>query len=370
MRAARQQSQDLDQASALLNSFLSPDAAETKTRVEAKDPPQQRQQTGRARPLKVDSATRFAEPPAPPPQQPLPEKPDVSRSSPMESSSFSFLKRSDTAKPPTGTAGPSHSPQNSQILSLVEALSIAKKELDSQGAKVKQLEEMLRQERSARENAEEKARRLEQHISSSPISQIESDTREVEVENSTTTPLAAAESSNDDTDGSASASAENDLQQRLESMVLEMQRMKADMDNFQRRAEVAEDDASKARLSLSEMIAKLRRENEINAADTEPAMEPEALPFPLELPKDLTHDVEATKGVSQTKNPQRQANGHIRTSSKLPEALERAVATVLRDGGGNADTLAQTAPYVSMLGVVLIGVGLMAYLNSWQKTEK
>jgi hypothetical protein len=32
--------------------------------------------------------------------------------------------------------------------------------------------------------------------------------------------------------------------------------------------------------------------------------------------------------------------------------------------------LLQSAPYASILGVVLIGVGLMTYLNSWQKLEK
>jgi hypothetical protein len=32
--------------------------------------------------------------------------------------------------------------------------------------------------------------------------------------------------------------------------------------------------------------------------------------------------------------------------------------------------LQQSTPYASMLGVVLLGVGLMAYLNGWQRIDK
>jgi hypothetical protein len=51
--------------------------------------------------------------------------------------------------------------------------------------------------------------------------------------------------------------------------------------------------------------------------------------------------------------------------------LERAVATALASKSYDRnEMLLQSAPYASILGVVLIGVGLMTYLNSWQKLEK
>ena len=46
--------------------------------------------------------------------------------------------------------------QNSQILSLIESLNDAKRQIESQGSKVKELEDMLKQERQAREAAEDK----------------------------------------------------------------------------------------------------------------------------------------------------------------------------------------------------------------------
>ena len=74
--------------------------------------------------------------------------------------SNSPLKRSDTEKPKLSGGSPV-SRESSQILSLAEALSAARKDLESQGARVRELEDLLRQERTARENAEERARKLE-----------------------------------------------------------------------------------------------------------------------------------------------------------------------------------------------------------------
>jgi hypothetical protein len=76
------------------------------------------------------------------------------------------------------------------------------------------------------------------------------------------------------------------------------------------------------------------------------------------------------KAVISTREREGTANGHVRAPSRLPVHLERAMATVMRDSHAQGDLTAQSAPYVSMLGVVLIGVGLMAYLNSWQKGDK
>jgi len=365
MRAARQQAEELDQAGAFLNAVLTTDGNPSKLQPPFKEgnPTQSRQLNGRSRASKFDHAARFADPPAPPPQQPLPEKPDSAKSSPINSMSFTnLLKRSEIAKPTINNPSPVN-PQNSQMLSLIEALSIAKKELDSQGARVRQLEEMLKQERTAREDAEERARRLlEQHAAGRPASAVE------EVTEVPPTELASADKALEShLDDSESPATEQNLQQRLDQMVSEMQRMKSDMDKFQHRAQTAEADATNARTSLAEMINKLREEN--SRIDTS------ASPTKRSRPTDNTDRAETggnIEGESSSKiSPERlhQANGHVRTP-KLPHHLERAVATVLQDRGNNSEVLAQSAPYVSMLGVVLIGVGLMAYLNSWQKTER
>ncbi|KIW25130.1 uncharacterized protein PV07_10794 [Cladophialophora immunda] len=364
MRAARQQAEELDQAGAFLNSLLTPGAEAPRLQPTSKEVAPQRQSNGRAKAPKMEHMARFADPPAPPPQQPLPEKPDTSKASPVATSFTNLLKRSETAKQANNA---SHSPtnaQNSQMLSLIEALSIAKKELDSQGARVKQLEDMLRQERSAREDAEERARKLEQHAASRPISAVEEES-ETPID-SNHDKKAVEEEAGHDTDGELDARTKN-LQQNLDQVLGEMQRLKADVDQFQRRAETAEADAANARKSLAEMIDKIREENEKAESSARKSHERQSDAQEDESAEGTGAEVEELSSKPVVKFAQ--ANGHVR-APRLPEHLERAVATVLRDKGGNSDAIAQSAPYVSMLGVVLIGVGLMAYLNSWQKSER
>ncbi|ETI27596.1 hypothetical protein G647_00045 [Cladophialophora carrionii CBS 160.54] len=361
MRAAKEQAEELDQAGAFLNSLLTPGAEPARPQATSKEAVSHRQIAGRVKAPKMEHVARFADPPAPPPQQPLPEKPDSSKASPVATPFTNLLKRGETAKPSKNESHSPTNPQNSQMLSLIEALSIAKKELDSQGARVKQLEDMLKQERSAREDAEERARRLEQHAASRPVSQVE-ESPAIPVQ--PTKPGSDEQESIHDSDGELDTKTKH-LQQNLDQVLGEMQRLKSDVDKFQRRAETAETDAAHARKSLAEMIDKIRVENE----------KAESLPKQLQERPD-NEGSEAEAGAEPNESTEKsavksrpQVNGHIRPPV-LPEHLERAVATVLRDRSSNADAIAQSAPYVSMLGVVLIGVGLMAYLNSWQKSER
>jgi hypothetical protein len=365
MRSARQQADDLEHAGTFLNAILTSDVEPTKAHPPAKEAAHQRHSNGRSKGSKLDSVTRFADPPAPPPQQPLPQKPDTSKASPVTNTFTNLLKRNDTTKPSHNTAHSPTNPPNSQINNLIQALSIAKEELDSQGARVKQLEEMLKHERQAREDAEERARKLELHATARPVSVVEEQSE----------PLAAAEqagqpeieqSADHGTDNEAEERTRN-LQQNLEQVLGEMQRLKSDVDNFQKRAETAEADAAGARQSLAEMIEKLREEDE--RVEKSPKKShgrgrAEETGGGIEVDAGL-----GELGSQSIAKPASHANGHVRTP-RLPEHLERAVATVLRERNSDSDTLAQSAPYVSMLGVVLIGVGLMAYLNSWQKSDR
>lgn len=312
----------------------------------------------------MEHITRFADPPAPPPQQPLPEKPDTSKASPVTTSFTNLLKRNDTARQPNSSSHSPTNPQNSQMLSLIEALSIAKKELDSQGARVKQLEDMLKQERSAREDAEERARKLEQHAAARPISIVEEQSKPLEpteLNNAAETPP------EHETNGEVDLRTTT-LQHNLDQVLEDMQRLKADVDKFQRRAETAEADAANARQSLAEMIDKIREENE-KAASSRKKPSGRGLQATDNESIEMTAADQDEPSMTSVMKQQSQANGYI-GRPRLPEELERAVATVLQDRSGNPDAIAQSAPYVSMLGVVLIGVGLMAYLNSWQKSER
>ncbi|KEF58551.1 uncharacterized protein A1O9_06477 [Exophiala aquamarina CBS 119918] len=367
MRTAKQQAEELDQAGAFLNAVINSDGEPSKVQLPTKEPAHHppKQSNGRSKSMKVDHVNRFADPPAPPPQQPLPEKPDVSKSSPASSSSFTnLLKRSETAKAPNSNHSP-NSTQSSQMLSLIEALSIAKKELDSQGARVKQLEDILKEERSAREDAEERARKLEQHVASRPATQVEEEQQPPVEETHNSTSESQAEAAQEDEEMSAK---ERQLKENLDSVVADMQKLKTDVDQFRWRAEAAEADATKARASLAEMITKIREENEKSEPETAESVEREPSRGLDRAVWAVANEEEQLGMKTLTKWPSH-ANGQVR-GPKLPKHLEQAVATVLKDRGANGDPLVQSAPYVSMLGVVLIGVGLMAYLNSWQKAEK
>lgn len=366
MKAAQQQAQDLEQTGTFLGGLLDPESHQEKPPSLARENSQSRQINGRMRALRLDPSARFAEPPAPPPQQPLPEKPDISLASPSGSNGLHRLIRADTARPNSAITSPT-SAQNSHILSLVEALSLAKKELDAQGTKVRQLEEMLQQERTAREGAEERARRLEQGVSSRPASAVE-EVVDPRSEDKATSPISNA-SEKVETELS-SAELEKNLQSRLDHMMADMQRMKKDMEQYQARAEIAETDATQARISLSGMIRRLREKDSATAAALEKEIDLSILNMDGNGP--LTPD--SNKALSHSASPSKYspglANGHVRAPSRLPEQLERAMATILRDSSGDPNAMAQSAPYVSMLGVVLLGVCAMAYLNSWQKAEK
>ena len=84
---------DLRQTDEFLQNLISDGADKEKLNHKLEN--NYRQMNGRAKMSRIDPI-RFSEPPAPPPQQPLPEKPDVARRA--TESPVSGLKRSDTEK--------------------------------------------------------------------------------------------------------------------------------------------------------------------------------------------------------------------------------------------------------------------------------
>ncbi|RMZ88162.1 hypothetical protein DV736_g4604, partial [Chaetothyriales sp. CBS 134916] len=348
LRAARQQATEIDQVGFYLDAFPNP---EGNARKDKADSPVAREGKNKFKSPRTDHLTRFADPPAPPPQQPLPEKPDSAKTSPVNGLSLSsLLKRADTARPKdspaASTASAASNTQNSQLLQLIEALSVAKKELDSQATRVKQLEDMLKEERSARADAEERAHRLEHAAAARPVTRVE---HAVDPSSSTPDEHDASVKAADTAPVNPLSTGQVNLQQKLDATLAEMQRMKAEMDGWKRRADAAESDATTARESLAAMIDRLREEN-LGHED--------GLTSIVDLSADAPDPPSALKSLTH-------ANGHVRTP-RVP--LEHVVTTVLRKDE-NGEVLI-SAPYVSMLGVVLIGVGLMAYLNSWQKTDR
>ncbi|KAL6237720.1 hypothetical protein BDW75DRAFT_71995 [Aspergillus navahoensis] len=369
MKQAKQQQQELRQTDEFLTGLMTSGLAEKeKQKHSPGDSISSRQVNGRPKMPRVDSFSRFSEPPAPPPQQPLPEKPDALPRNGVDA--ISPIKRADTEKPKMSAGSSPVSRESSQILSLIEALSSAKRELDTQGARVKELEQLLLQERLARESAEQKAKSLE--LVSAKESERPSDpTQDSQLDGSIRN--SNPETTVDKLDSQsvdAPAMPEQDhtpienqaekLQRRLETMMEDMEAMRKQLSSYKERAEKAEAETGEARKSLAEMIETLRKESAV-VRDQEPVS-----------------PVRDTKTVNDSPPLVDQSAAAV---NKSEAGLEDAASPPLAEGAGTGtglttqphkrlDAVEQASPLASMLGVVLLGVGLMAYLNGWQKMDK
>lgn len=323
------------------------------------------------------------------------------------------LKRSNTEKPNSGVNSPTKPEHpSSQILSLVEALSTAKREIDCQGDRVKHLEVLLRRERKARETAEERARSLLECRHSPPDSSQEqspfeettleppadySERAKRHLENGydadhedeavPKAPISPEKyPTNKHTEGlqhdteSVDASTSR-LQDKLDLMVKEMDDMRLAMESYKRRAEGAEQE----RKGLAEMVERIRTSDSNSSTDSSaPATAASNNDIPLQssaITKSSTHPASPDRKASSSSPPSTAAPQRPQSESPSGDPatedmteMHRTLSTALQarrwGGDGNGEFVMQSAPYVSMVGVVLIGVGIMTWLNGWQKGER
>ena len=360
MKAAKQQSQELQQAHQYINAILS---AEPK-KESAKQSPAN---SVKISPIKdMNLKARFSEPPAPPPQQPLPEKPDAASS----------LRRSDTERPKI--TSPVRS--DAQMSSLTEALNNAKKELESQSVRLRDLESLLNEERRAREDAEERANRLERESTKEHENQEAADEGMKEADKS-----AIEEADTEDMENGSVSPADDTtarLQHRLESMMLEMNEMKQQMDRYRERAEAAESD----RKSLAEMIENIRKDNaksgssgrrrksqsgsdearEVTGAGVDGSEDDNnAERGEITIVKD--HNVDEVSAGTLSRRASQQngsaVDGEAKESPKPSNAL-----SIQRHS--SADLMYHGGPVGAIVTVVAIGVAVMAMLNQYPKAER
>lgn len=356
MKAARQQSQDLQQTHSYINAILSADPKKESTKGSPMN-------SVRISPIKdLNLKARFSDPPAPPPQQPLPEKPDAPS-----------LKRIDSEKLKS-TGSPVRS--DAQMSTLNEALQTARKEIETQGLRLRDLEAMLTEERRAREDAEERANQLERERLSADTHVANGDTDETEVDDGTD------ETETVISNGSPSSNhadvATTRLQQRLDTMISEMNEMKLQMEKYRQRAETAEAD----RKSLAEMIESIRSDNarlaskhhsrsqsgsaqkeETAEVDRDEGGTTEEGEIPIINQRDVDEDTDGTDMRKLVQNGRPAELEDAATSNKTSQAL--ATRT-----NRNELALHHGAPAISMLTVVALGVAVMAWLNNYPKVDR
>ncbi|KAI0520967.1 hypothetical protein F5B22DRAFT_32874 [Xylaria bambusicola] len=376
MRNARLQSQDLGRTDHFVHALLSKEDVKDIDKADVPEPSKP-VVNGGAVSFRSDNKTRFSDPPAPPPQQPLPEKPDLPA-----------LKRGITerAKPhPPNMSPVRHEGNGSQILQLTEALSNAKKEIESQTTRVRDLEEMLHRERQARELAEDLARRLEKHleeassgVAKAPSGDLEAGktsldsafeplSEEIDSAEVNDTPMLDADKAAPPDAGVIEASA-TQLHAQIESLVLEIKDLRQELDIFRRRAETAESERDTQRKTLAEMALQIRQD-----AEARELLEKETMLKGTQS-KDAVEESEAIVGSEavNTSSPSSRPSRRVSVDSPDEPALSQTTTITPIASQAPSGTLApnqlfiNSIPYTSMIGVVLIGVGLMAYINGWQ----
>ncbi|KAI0384305.1 hypothetical protein F5Y04DRAFT_226686 [Hypomontagnella monticulosa] len=369
MRTQRLQSEDLGRTNQFVHKLLSKEDIKDFEKPEVAEPPKSQIINGNGISFRSDNKTRFSDPPAPPPQQPLPEKPDVPS-----------LKRGITERPKqqgNQNVSPIRQDGNSsQILQLTEALNSAKREIENQSSRMRDLEETLQKERQARELAEELARRLEEAAAmktNGTTTKAEAQETALEaafeppVEDVTISIVDTAASDIEKTAPQAEAveASATHLQAQIESMIIEMKELRQQLDDYKQRAKDAEAERDADRKSLAEMALQIREAEAREAAREKALAESHAIEKSDALKstsRELSALAKASSSLSKeqsafdepTDQPTLSRANTITPHSTTPTLLPRDQA------------LANSIPYASMIGVVLIGWGLMAYINGWE----
>lgn len=379
MRNARQQAQDLSRTSKFLDALLSNEDVKNQEKPELPEAPKPPVVNGNAHSFRSDGKTRFSDPPAPPPQQPLPEKPDVAKSQ----GDVPSLKRATTERPKSGpsNASPIRQDNLSQIIQLTEALNSAKREIDTQTSKMRDLEDMLQRERQAREAAEELAQRLEDDVHSrmngSAKPQIEDSTLAEAFDppaEHTSEGNTQVDEKQTTTQHEASEDRTTSLQSQIDNMLSEMKGLREQVDNYKKQAEQARSERDADRKTLAEMVQQIRQRDE-EAAALKAAAQARA------RSKSSGRERSATvtaREPSRGRSVANRADGEAASLASIDEdalddkpTLSRAntITPTPRSPSKRAvsdQALMESIPYASMMGVVLLGMGLMAYINGWQ----
>ncbi|KAK3115305.1 hypothetical protein LTR53_005484 [Teratosphaeriaceae sp. CCFEE 6253] len=351
MKLAMQQSQDLARARQMIELLV---GEKVKSPV-TKDPKPNMEKL-RPSPIKskIDLKAHFSEPPAPPPQAPLPEKPDVARAL-ADPIIRPLLRRDDTALPTSAASSPTRSDNSGDILRLCEELKLTKGELSNQSERMKVLERELAQERIARESAEERAQRLERR--DSPTSN----------------------GPGSDSDEAIAPASPPDLQAQLDRLKASMDEMKQQMERYRQRAETAEVERNEARQSLAEMVEQKRKENAEHVDGRS---------------RSKGRKSTSKRAPQLDGTPSSGANGHaiapqpssptcetlleragveegrpitLEQAKIMTQLLSQEVLHARKIGDGDSALVYYGRPYGSAAAVVVFGLILMSWVNGWPK---
>ncbi|KAF3185992.1 hypothetical protein TWF225_004963 [Orbilia oligospora] len=244
-----------------------------------------------------------------------------------------------------------------QILSLVTVLADTKRDLEAKSLRVRELEDSLLKERSARELAEERIGRLETATFELQAAQKEKE-REAKEERSRRIPdIPDVGEVLEKSPSPEPVLVDNDMQLKLDKFMADLTAAQAEIELLKQSLQKSETEKSSAQISISQIAeekkkeedARIRAEKALEKAKKEHKKEKEALKAP--------NGVAPVKSVENA--VEKATNGAAPAPSKL--ATKDSAAQFRRDYG---------TPFASFIGAVVVGVAVMTVLNSWTKGEK
>lgn len=348
---ARQQSSDIARAKQALAGVLEVDLTDV-VNDEKKIP----HQMMKLSPVKSKHDNKhFSEPPAPPPQQPLPAKPDVAKAL-ADPVIQPLLQRSHTARPPVLANNSANRADPSQaLLVLTSELKLAKEQIPRLEDRVKNLEQALQAEKILRETAEERADVLEK-LSRKDSGLLSNG----EVHEPFDTTITDANSITTD----------DELHIQLERLRATVDEMKQHMESYRRRAETAEAERDESRKTLAEMIEEKRNAN--TEAERVAAKHATITASHNSLAQKITKEHQpSTEGtVALTALLEKVGIDADQPLSKQQAAsLQQLLNEQNQLDSGNRLSY-HGIPHACALSTVVIGLALMHYLNGWEKIQR
>lgn len=323
--------------------------------------------------------------------------------------------------PPSPVSPPlKRSPKNTltetpqHLFSLVAQLRDARLELEAKSLRVKDLEDLLRREREAREMAEAQLQ-VSAHISTDELRTDNIDNMDkddipddVSIAGSDTTVIdskdheQSKESDRQSTVAAATAAANAATeaaamwQKKLEEMMAQLKAAQAEIETYKKRVKAAEEEGQQSKRTLMEMVAKIRADEEKRRKEMkETSVQTErknadgllrgkpvmvSCGVQAELDQDEDNEGEVFPGaianatVKALNGPLVIGGGkHMQNRHRDPtqqQQIQNLSTEMVKKSGEKQSMMKESVPYVSIVGVVVIGVSIMAILNNWQKGER
>ncbi|KAF2220374.1 hypothetical protein BDZ85DRAFT_35255 [Elsinoe ampelina] len=363
LNLARQQQQDIARAKQSLDLLMKGEAPPTEEVDEKKSLDAKSQSSPKKN--RPDVNNHFPEPPAPPPSQPLPEKPDISKVL-NDPAIQPLLQRTDTARPSMFDT----SDHTNALFVLTRELKAAKDQIPSLQDRVVLLEQQLEKERVARVTAEERAYQLEHGP--------RKDSAEPNGVDADMSKAGGSDLSGNEDKDSFSMS---ELQSQLDRLQSNMFDMKHQMEEYRRRAETAENDRDEARQSLQEMIEHKRAamtddvstkgtrsspdvdlddKSELNGHTIRPyGHGRQGRPIPIAaLLEQAGLGIKNEEGAMITRQQAAKLQGVLRREGLVEEGADWEA---VRYHG---------LPGAAALGTVVLGLVVMRWLNGWEAVKR